>query len=141
MNQNNSTPFTVGQKDLDPLAAAPGIAGTRAGIDSQGGMVMTAEHPLFRPHQPTGFTQTPSAVNSPFLPTNPRPSLPYPSIGPNPAHDPLSLPQGAVPIGARFDPITPFGPRPGFTRPSRGPFGGMPFGGDPDNVIPLLNTG
>lgn len=57
----------------------------------------------------------------------------------------MKTPSGAVPEGARFDPVTPFGPRPGF-RPNFGgaggvrlprgrgeSAGGMPFSGDPDN--------
>ncbi|KAJ1857930.1 hypothetical protein H4R99_003802 [Coemansia sp. RSA 1722] len=53
---------------------------------------------------------------------------------------PQRLPRGAVPPGARFDPISPFGDRPGPLRPSgghgpggRGFFSGEP---DPDNMQP-----
>ena len=54
-----------------------------------GGMVMGPNHPIFGGYGP-GQPQGPSTGG----------------IG--------RLPPGAIPPGARFDPVTPFGPRPGF---------------------------
>ncbi|KAJ1647639.1 hypothetical protein J3B02_002205 [Coemansia erecta] len=80
-----------------------------------GGMVVGPDHPMFR----RGY-----APESPS------------------GDGPQRLPAGAVPPGARFDPISPFGDRPGPVRPSggRGPgaggrgfFSGEP---DPDNMGP-----
>lgn len=54
---------------------------------SNGGMIVGPDHPMF--YRPEG--------QSPWIPSgNGR------------------LPPGAVPPGARFDPITPMGPQPGF---------------------------
>ncbi|KAJ1814517.1 hypothetical protein LPJ75_002739 [Coemansia sp. RSA 2598] len=81
-----------------------------------GGMVVGPDHPMFR----RGYApESPSGDGQ------------------------LRLPRGAVPPGARFDPISPFGDRPGGpVRPSggrgpgtggRGVFSGEP---DPDNIQP-----
>ncbi|KAJ8330350.1 hypothetical protein QVD99_007695 [Batrachochytrium dendrobatidis] len=105
--------FGVGDVDLDPLAAAPGmmnpIHGFPKGFGSGpmhpgGGMIVGPDHPMF---------------NNPVNPLY--------SAGGSPG-----FPPGAVPPGARFDPVGPFG-----QRPNR--YGGFPnrqpgqFSGDPDN--------
>lgn len=85
---------SVGQSDLDPGFGRPAFG-------SGGGMIVGPDHPMFTggdSNQGGGFVD-------PFNPI--RPQLPF----------------GSVPPGARFDPITPFGPQPGF--PNR-PMGGVP---------------
>lgn len=84
---------SVGHVDLDPVAASPGLLPYSSGVpaSSGGGMFVGPEHPLFNPPRA-------GQPSDPFTPT---------------------LPMGAVPPGARFDPISPFGPQPGFAaRPS-----------------------
>ncbi|KAI9209926.1 uncharacterized protein BJ171DRAFT_485585 [Polychytrium aggregatum] len=109
-----SSPFSIGNADLDPLAASPGMFGGRPPVGGfgGGGMVVRPGHPIFQGSAPGG-------------PLGP------PSLG-----GPPRLPPGAVPPGARFDPIGPFGPVPGSGfRPigPGGPRGSRPFSGDPDN--------
>ncbi|TPX53742.1 hypothetical protein PhCBS80983_g06187 [Powellomyces hirtus] len=90
------SPYTIGDTDLDPLAASPGLVFPHTGGLSQGGsMFVGPDHPMF--HHGGGGVPRPDRY----------------------------LPPGAVPPGARFDPIGPFGPRPG-----GGP-GGPPLGGPP----------
>ncbi|KAJ1969464.1 hypothetical protein IWQ62_000606 [Dispira parvispora] len=109
-DQSSLTFPSVGAADLDPLAAAPSImpgprgvhlGGTtnpRVGGDiSGGGMHVGPGHPLFG-----------------RVSTGPDHSTGTPFAGPQ------RLPPGAVPSGARFDPVVPFGPN-----PNRGP-GGLP---------------
>ncbi|CDS12680.1 hypothetical protein LRAMOSA04866 [Lichtheimia ramosa] len=72
---------------------------------SGGGMFVGPEHPMFRARR--------DEHESPFS-----------------GEGPQRLPRGAVPPGARFDPITPTGG--GNMRPPRGPRGGF-FSGEPDN--------
>lgn len=88
-------PFTIGDVDLDPFAAAPGMLPPGLRLPGHpGGMIVGPDHPMFT--QP--FGQGPSYIPG----GNGR------------------LPPGAVPPGARFDPIVPMGPRPGsLTRPQR----------------------
>ncbi|KAJ3064753.1 hypothetical protein HDU98_011873 [Podochytrium sp. JEL0797] len=107
--------FGVGDVDLDPFAAAPGMmypqrGGGFGGMHPSGGMFVGPDHPMFggggaggvgRPGYGggggSGIFGGPGAI----------------------------LPPGAVPPNARFDPIGPFGPR-----PIGGPGGGIgsPFG-------------
>ncbi|KAJ3349364.1 hypothetical protein HDU83_000592 [Entophlyctis luteolus] len=100
--------FGIGDVDLDPFAAAPGIIPPRFGMHPGGGMVVGPDHPIFSGGRDGGAFYG----------------------GPGGA----VLPPGAVPPNARFDPIGPFGPRPpaagsGF-RGGGGGFGGIgnPFG-------------
>ena len=117
-SSNNSS--SIGRSDLDPFAAAPGmVGGYPAGLPSSGGMIVGPDHPMF---------------------TNPNPAASYAGIGGVPSF-PGSLPIGSVPPGARFDPISPFGPQHGFGNRPRGGFAAPgsrgsrrpPFSGDPDN--------
>lgn len=166
-DKDKITNFTVGNKDLDPVAAAPGISGRSLEVGDQGGMVVQPDHPMFLPQRhpqqpsqsangvinlqrPAPFTGSShsedprllsgvpfpghSEMNPIFGPQNPFIS---PSIGRHPQFPQgihPSFPAGAIPPGARFDPVGPFGPRPGgFNRPSRnGQGSGTPFSGDPD---------
>lgn len=110
----------VGRSDLDPLA---GMGGTTTGRIPLGGgdgdgMMLGPNHPLFRDRF-----------------NGPQPAAPFGGGIGGPPMGPLGsdgfLPPGAVPPGARFDPIVPgpagrFGPRPG-----GGP--GPVRRGDPDN--------
>ncbi|KAL2917570.1 hypothetical protein HK105_202855 [Polyrhizophydium stewartii] len=115
----------IGNPDLDPLAAAPGIILPRGSLRPDlgdfgamgGGMMVGPDHPIFGIGGPAG------------------------PAGGMPGAGPVRFPPGAVPPGARFDPVGPFG---GPARGGRGGFGGMrgPGGvggpprfmsGDPDN--------
>ena len=108
-------PFGIGDRDLnpfgDPLAmpgrGPPPLFG--GGPDQGGGMIVGPDHPMFRDRfQPGGIGDLDGRRN---------------------------LPPGAVPPGARFDPIGPMGgaPRPPFGGPGRGRGrGGGGIGGDPD---------
>ncbi|KAJ3181882.1 Proteasome inhibitor PI31 subunit [Gaertneriomyces sp. JEL0708] len=113
------SPYSIGASDLDPIPSHPTFG--------HSGMVMTPSHPLFTsPHHPHGG-----------------------GIGPFAGPGPETLPPGAVPPGARFDPITPLGPQPGLGGGPRGawrggsgrggsgrgsgPFGGGFRSGEPDN--------
>ncbi|KAJ3184290.1 hypothetical protein HDU87_005137 [Geranomyces variabilis] len=113
-------PFNIGDADLDPLAASPGLVGypRPGGLAGGGGMFVGPDHPMFGGG-----------------------GLPRPGVPPE------GLPFGAAPPGARYDPIGPFAPRGGgpmrppgrggFGGPGRGGFpgggGGGGFSGDPDN--------
>ncbi|KAI8848123.1 hypothetical protein BC829DRAFT_394792 [Chytridium lagenaria] len=100
-------PYGVGDVDLDPFAAAPGIIPPRGGMHPGGGMFVGPDHPMFgggMGGMGGGGGRFPPGGGGSFLPP------------------------GAVPPGARFDPIGPFGPRPGFGGGGmgggpRGPFG------------------
>lgn len=78
-----------------------------------GGMTVGPDHPMFGGH---------GGIN--------------PS---NPAMPQHRFPPGSIPPGARFDPVSPFGPQSGPAFPGRGNGRGngrgsnMPFSGDPDN--------
>ncbi|KDN37316.1 hypothetical protein K437DRAFT_259824 [Tilletiaria anomala UBC 951] len=111
-------PLIIGDRDLDPLGGAPfagphPFGGGSFGPpplfpgqppDHGGGMIVGPDHPMFRDRfQPGGFGGGGMA----------------------------GLPPGAVPPGARFDPIGPFGqgpcaPQPGAGRGRRGPATGEP---------------
>lgn len=114
-------PYSVGDVDLDPLAIAPGLIppghfGPRSplgsGMHPGGGMFVGPEHPMF------------TGGGGGFGGGVPRPG---PLAGPGGQR----LPPGAVPPGARFDPIMPFGQPPPGPGP-RGPFGpGTGGGGGP----------
>ena len=118
-------PLTIGDRDLDPLGGSPlampprfGGGGSSAppplfpGGDTGGGMLVGPGHPMFRDR---------------FRPN-------HPEAGPT------GLPPGAVPPGARFDPIYPSGGGPfgpdgnypdvGGARPQGGR--GGPASGEPD---------
>ncbi|TPX34989.1 hypothetical protein SmJEL517_g02490 [Synchytrium microbalum] len=110
--------FGVGDRDLDPFGAAPGLIpphgyGGLGGFGGgSGGMVVGPDHPMFAGRG--GFRGGP--------PTGPTP------LGPL-----------AIPPGARYDPIGPFGPGPNApVRPGRGNGRGAPFSGepDPDEMMP-----
>lgn len=118
-------PLIIGDRDLDPLGggsnnplALPGRGGGGfgppplfGGGDNGGGMYVGPNHPMFRDR-----FQNPDNGGFPG------------GIG---GGGPLGggnnfLPPGAVPPGARFDPIGPGGP---FPHPNRGGFGGRGGGG------------
>ncbi|ORZ03381.1 PI31 proteasome regulator N-terminal-domain-containing protein [Syncephalastrum racemosum] len=110
-------PYSVGRADLEPLGGAGGLRMPGSG----GGMYVGPEHPMFGGHHPS------SGGDSDIF------------------GGPQGLPRGAVPPGARFDPIGPFGNMPsrggrggrgggGRGRGSRGGGGaGSFFSGEPDN--------
>lgn len=110
-------PYTVGDRDLDPLGGSPLAFPPRFGGgggdafappplfgDTGGGMYVGPNHPMFRHRFPPG-----------------------PSTG---------LPPGAVPPGARFDPIYPTGPTQPPFHPRTPDVGGAhpqpPFAAQPD---------
>jgi hypothetical protein len=104
-----TNPFSVGRDDLDPFGSGPlfprfGIGGVPSS-GRGGGMHVGLDHPMFGPRggirDDRGFRGGPP-----------------------------TLPRGAVPPGARFDPIVPFNPRPNV--------GQNPtyFSGEPDNDEP-----
>ena len=94
----------VGSYDLDPFAGSRGFVGTGGGgMPYGGGMIVGPDHPMFN---------------------NPGSSMPGMGRGG------LRFPTGAVPPGARFDPVNPFDPMGPATR-GRGQR--PPFSGDPDN--------
>ncbi|ORZ40684.1 PI31 proteasome regulator N-terminal-domain-containing protein [Catenaria anguillulae PL171] len=122
---HNPSPFSIGHSDLDPLGGMPPLGptpfggrgpapgmGPFSGGDTGGGSIMGPGHPLFTGGVPAG------------------PGRYWGGDG--------LLPPGAVPPGARFDPIGPqVGPfgGPGGVRPRPPPGrGGMPntFPGEPD---------
>ncbi|CAG8830860.1 20214_t:CDS:2, partial [Gigaspora margarita] len=105
-------PLSIGRDDLDPLGSRP-IIGPRFG---DGG----AYNPFGGPSRGGGMYVGP---NHPMFDTRP------PNRG-GIYGGPQTLPRGSVPPGARFDPVTPFGPQPG-RFPGRGGRGA--FSGDPDN--------
>ncbi|KAJ2490563.1 hypothetical protein IWW37_003024 [Coemansia sp. RSA 2050] len=107
-------PASVGCDDLNPLGHPFG-----SGVGEGGGMVVGPGHPMFRQGGHGGGDD----------------------VGrPGTFGGPQALPPGAVPAGARFDPIGPFGQMPGPARPlgrqgppprgSGGP--GRLFSGEPD---------
>ncbi|KAI9098095.1 PI31 proteasome regulator N-terminal-domain-containing protein [Phlyctochytrium arcticum] len=110
-------PFSVGDVDLDPLGIAPGMVppsqfhrimnGRGGGMHPGGGMFVGPDHPMFGGGGG---------------------GVPYPGGGGGPLAGPdgSRLPPGAVPPGARFDPIMPFG-----GGGPRGPFGGSGRGSGP----------
>ncbi|KAJ3213296.1 hypothetical protein HDU67_003089 [Dinochytrium kinnereticum] len=109
------SPYGIGDVDLDPFAAAPGIIPPRGGMHPGGGMIVGPDHPMFG----GGGGGYGGGFTGPGR---------YPGGG-------SFLPPGAVPPGARFDPIGPFGPRPGGfgggvgpMGPGRGGFEGGPLG-------------
>ncbi|KAJ3000193.1 hypothetical protein HDV02_000106 [Globomyces sp. JEL0801] len=96
-------PFGVGQSDLDPFGAGPGMLPSHPGMRPGGGMFVGPDHPMF-----SGG-----------------------GIG-GPSFGPMGGGRGSFhPPGARFDPVMPFGPGSGNGMPRR-PNGGQ-FSGDPDN--------
>ncbi|KAI8610410.1 hypothetical protein BC830DRAFT_1145935 [Chytriomyces sp. MP71] len=99
--------FGTGDIDLDPFGAAPGLIPPRGGFGGMhpgGGMYVGPDHPMFGGGGLGGGIGGggPGGIYG----------------GPG-----TSLPPGAVPPNARFDPIGPFGPRP-MGGPGRGGFGG-----------------
>ncbi|KAJ3116329.1 hypothetical protein HDU96_009889 [Phlyctochytrium bullatum] len=119
-------PYGIGDVDLDPFAAAPGLIPPRGGMHPGGGMFVGPDHPIFGMGgggYGGGYGGFPGGMGGPRYPAGPG----------------SYLPPGAVPPGARFDPIGPNAPRP--RPPGGGSFGGFgggpggrPFGsGDPDN--------
>ncbi|KAJ2841619.1 hypothetical protein IWW36_006200 [Coemansia brasiliensis] len=109
----HGNPLSVGRDDLDPLGGSGGLGG----MDQGGGMIVGPNHPMFR-HGGNGS-----------------------GFDTDPLHGPQRLPPGAVPPGARFDPIVPHGqaprgghPRGGLPRgpPGRGGNSSGPFSGEPD---------
>ncbi|KAJ3413959.1 hypothetical protein HDV05_007248 [Chytridiales sp. JEL 0842] len=102
------SPYAIGDVDLDPLAAAPGVMGPRvgwpgaSGMHPGGGMFVGPDHPMFG-GGPGGFGGVPRPNRGGF----------YPSGGPGAP----PLPPGAVPPGARFDHIVPPQSGPTFGRP------------------------
>ncbi|KAJ2552306.1 hypothetical protein EV175_003366 [Coemansia sp. RSA 1933] len=105
----------VGGDDLRPLG--PDIINSGPGGTRGGGMLVGPGHPMFG--QGTGDDEDDDGYG-----------------GMGPLAGPERLPQGAVPPGARFDPVMPFGPA-ASARGGRGRGRGRgargPFGGDPDN--------
>ncbi|KAJ1981568.1 hypothetical protein H4R35_000662 [Dimargaris xerosporica] len=99
----------VGDADKDPLGAWRDPSAAEGG-----GMLMGPGHPAFRVSEPAD---------------TPRSDAPFAR--------PTRLPPGAVPPGARFDPIGPFdpsaGPAPGGVPRRPRPQQPTPWSGDPDN--------
>ncbi|KAJ3330358.1 hypothetical protein HDU76_005870 [Blyttiomyces sp. JEL0837] len=133
------SPYGIGDVDLDPFGAAPGMIPPRGGMHPGGGMVVGPDHPMFGggpgfPRGPGGFGGGRGGFGGGGIG----------GIGGAPGGGfygggGVFLPPGAVPPGARFDPIGPFGGpagpgRGGFPPPGR-PGRGGPGGGrmDPDN--------
>lgn len=122
-NQHGRNTNGTRNPDLDPFAASPGVANP---LDT------TLQDPSRGLREPHGMFVGPG---DPLF-TNAADSQHHPGqvFG-----GPQSLPPGAVPPGARFDSIGPFGPIPGMpVRPHMGqmpnPNGAnMPFSGEPDN--------
>ncbi|KAI8318793.1 hypothetical protein GQ54DRAFT_329870 [Martensiomyces pterosporus] len=83
----------VGGDDLNPVGRL--FVSPASGL-GEGGMIVGPGHPMFRRDDDDGF-------NGPEFPGGPQ-----------------ALPPGAVPPGARFDPVGPFGQAPGPQRPSGG---------------------
>lgn len=121
----------IGRSDLDPLAGLDGTSTGHVPLGTAGadGMMLGPDHPLFRDR----FAQ---------------PAQPFSGTGAGPFGGDGFLPPGAVPPGARFDPIVPGhvpgpGPAGRFPPPGRrggfsgpGSFGGLGSvrrSGDPDN--------
>ncbi|ORY28411.1 hypothetical protein BCR33DRAFT_772869 [Rhizoclosmatium globosum] len=102
--------YGTGDLDLDPFAAAPGLIPPRGGLGGigGGGMFVGPGHPIF------GGGGSGSGSSGPIY------------GGPGAGG---YLPPGAVPPNARFDPIGPFGPAPGYGPGYNGPSGRGGFGG------------
>ena len=121
-NIGGRNPLIIGDRDLDPLGGSPLAMPPRFGGgsfgppplfggagrgDTGGGMFVGPDHPMFRDRfQPGG------------------------AMGPGVGRG--NLPLGAVPPGARFDPIGPFGPGPRPPGADRGRGGGAGGAGEPD---------
>ncbi|KAJ2747844.1 hypothetical protein GGI20_000139 [Coemansia sp. BCRC 34301] len=109
---NPRNPASVGRDDLSPLGNHSPFG--HHGVSEGGGMVVGPGHPMFRQ----------GGDND--------------SGRPGVFGGPQALPPGAVPPGARFDPIGPFGQMPGPARPQGGLPGrggggpGRLFSGEPD---------
>jgi hypothetical protein len=117
LNSFNQDPSTsIGKLDVDPFAATPGLIGSTPYnfVPAAGGMIVGPDHPMFtNPHRDRIQSSFPAGSGT--------------------------LPIGSIPPGARFDPISPFGPQPGFPNRPSGGFAARPlnrrppFSGDPDN--------
>ncbi|RKP13281.1 hypothetical protein BJ684DRAFT_20210 [Piptocephalis cylindrospora] len=119
-SSHQSNPMAVGESDVNPLGPYPlggPLPGTLGPGDGGGGMLVGPNHPMFF----GGGTEPESGPTQPFS-----------------GEGVVRLPPGAVPPGARFDPISPLNP-PSTHRPGRGRGYGRgsgesrPFSGDPDN--------
>ncbi|KAJ1962729.1 hypothetical protein GGI12_002476 [Dipsacomyces acuminosporus] len=109
--RSRSNPASIGRDDVDPIGRLVVIPPSGAD-EGGGGMVVGPGHPMFRRGGDGGDGFDPE------IPGNPQ-----------------ALPPGAVPPGARFDPIGPFGQMPGPARGGRRDQGSGPsrfFSGDPD---------
>jgi len=103
--QRPYNPYEVGRDDLDPLGGRDfDPLGRIMAPQRGGGMIVGPDHPMFDRRRFEGSNQP--GVSGPFLPP------------------------GAVPPGARFDPIGPFGASPLDLR--RGNNGGRYFSGEPN---------
>ncbi|KAH6562066.1 hypothetical protein BASA50_004201 [Batrachochytrium salamandrivorans] len=117
-------PYGVGDVDLDPLAAAPAMmppvfGGSRlygGPMHPGGGMLVGPDHPMFGGGDLRGRGGYGGESG-----------LPHRMGG-----GPVRFPPGAVPPGARFDPVGPFGHRPDGGSVLGGGRGRV-FSGDPDN--------
>lgn len=107
-------PLIIGDRDLDPLGGSPLALPPRFG---GGGGAGFAPPPVF----PGGDTGGGMFVG----PNHPMFRNRYPPQG-------TGLPQGAVPPGARFDPIYPGGAGPEASHPDVGGARPQNFGGEPD---------
>lgn len=107
-----AAPAEIGRDDLNPLGTrgVPPFGGASDAGSEGGGMVVGPGHPLFRCEFDTRGAEDDSEFR-----------------------DPSILPPGAVPPGARFDPIGPFGQMPGPGHPQRGR--GRGRGGGPDRFF------
>lgn len=80
-----TAPVRIGTGDLEPFPVNP----TSHSRDiNESGMVIGPDHPIFGPRRPNS-SERPSSIQ----------------------HDPRFLPAGAIPPGAKFDPIYPIAPR------------------------------
>ncbi|KAJ3223149.1 hypothetical protein HK099_001496, partial [Clydaea vesicula] len=112
-NPQYGNPYSIGDADLDPFAAAPGMSPFgRFTPGSGNGMTVGPGHSMF--NQP-GY--------------NPESHPRYPD-----SH----IPPESVPPNARFDPVGPFAPRPAFPG-SRGSGRVSQFSGEPDNDLEPFN--
>lgn len=103
----------IGDADLDPFTASPGLVRPPGGLGAGGGMFVGPDHPMFGGAGRGGGLEDPSRGGGwgGGIPAGPGGER---------------LPPGAVPPGARFDPIMPPG-IPGPRGPAISPRGG--FGG------------
>jgi hypothetical protein len=147
--QNNQNPFSVGNKDLDPVSAAPGLVGGQpAGVQGGQGMVVEPNHPMFtepeaRPHINPAASLPPTVQHPiPFSSTDPE-------RGPSQLQDRRFVPPG-FPYGQQpgFDPnfghnhlFMPPSTHPSFASPYDGqltfPPGSIPPGARFDPVLPF----